>query len=59
MTGERDELPAGWCFYKPHRGWAANRMFGARAIAKGATRAEAIAAAWRIVDAEREADDGR
>lgn len=50
---ERDELPEGWTFTAMlDQGWAARRISDGRNTASFWARRTAIAAAWRIVDAE-------
>lgn len=59
----RDELPEGWQMYFPPLGYAAYRMNGGMPDKSGtgvfgATKEKTIAAAWRIVDAEKEKEKG-
>lgn len=56
---ERDELPKGWTLRKYMDGSAATYSPDGKRQSFEFTSVKAIAAAWRIVDAEREAADGR
>ena len=61
MTGERDELPEGWKIYRLPSGLVVLESPDTKPSFFGSpsSNAHLVAAAWRIVDAERDAADGR
>lgn len=61
MTGERDELPEGWKLTRDESARLAKALLEPPepSVRMKAAAARYKSMSWRIVDAEREASDGR